>query len=418
MATGTGYNPYRDADGKFSRPDDVGQKVESDLDAAYAAGDFGEAQAIESYAMEKMPESELGRTLLEKTFGAATTVARGRKMTPHELELKKRNAQLALKIVEIRAEHGDVTFDDANPERARRRLAEAVEYAESRGNTNLVSKLSSAKVLPSGAFQRKSDKLRVNTDSTIRSYVAEKEIEEGRAQIQASIQAKIDSGEITDGKYTHRDDSGTYTLTISQGMDERAFEALDEKTKNRILTPRPTLSLELAREKLTPEQLKEVTTEQQVMDFVVGKRPEIEGLPAPKTEILGSNSEEKALGGLQNLSAYTQAVEKSFGSKADRAAKKSQDAEIIKSAVAERGQNTFVPGRAYANGALLSNRTVLVKGAIEDQLSPAQIRSITVSAPSIDLAKAKAVLGDDRYAAIFERRTAGLRVTPKRVKKA
>lgn len=419
MATGTGYNPYRDANGKFSRPDDVGQKVENDLEAAYAAGDFAGAQSIETYAMDKMPESPLGRTLLEKNFGAAKTVAKRRELSPQEKALRQRNTELAKRIVELRADHGDVTFDDANPERARRRLAEAVEYAESRGNTNLVNKLSSAKVLPSGAFQRKSDKQRVNTDSALKSYVAEKGIEAGRARIQEAVQAKIDSGEISSGeKYTYRDDSGTYTLTVSPSVDQEAFDALGEKVKMQMLTSKPSLSLELAREKLTPEQLEAVTTKQQVMDFVVGKRPEIDGLPEPRTKLQGANSEAVAMDGLKSLSSYTQSVERNLGSKADRTAKKSQDAEIIKSAVAERGQNTFVPGRAYANGALISNRTALSPKAIEDQLSPAQIRSITVSTPQLDPAKARAVLGDARYSEIFERPTASFRVTPKRAKKA
>jgi len=414
---GTGYNPYRDADGKFSRPQDVGQKVENDLQEAYAAGDFQSAQAIEAYAMDNMPESALGQSLLEQNFGTAPAAKR-KELSPREKALKDRNVDLARQIVEIRASNGDVTFDDANPGRARRRLAEAIEYAESRSNTNLATKLSSAKVLPSGAFQRKSDKLRVNTDAVIKNYVAEKSIEAGRARIQEAIQAKIDSGDIalTPEKYTHRDDSGTYTLTIGPAMDEEAFEALSDSVKKQMTVERPSVSLDLAREKLTAEQFAAVTNDQQVMDFVVGKRPQIDGLPEPRTEITGADSNEVAMDGLKSLSSYTQSVEANFGSKADRAAKKSEDAEIIKSAVAERGQNTFVPGRAYANGTLLSNRTVIVKKQVEDQLSPAQIRSITVKAPSIDLDKAKAVLGPVRYAQIFERPTASFRVTPKRKK--
>lgn len=418
MATGTGYNPYRDAAGKFSRPEDVGGKVESDLDAAYSAGDFKRVDAIKSYAMDKMPESELGRKLLEERFGAAGTAKR-RGLSEREVALRQRNADLVRKIVEVRAEHGDVTFDDANPERARRRLSEAIEYAEGRSNTHLVSKLSSAKVLPSGAFQRKSDKRRVNTDSALKSYVAEKEIEAGRARLQEAIQARVDSGEITGDKYTYRDDSGTYTLSIANKMDEEAFDALPDETKLKMTSQRPSISLDLAKEKLTAEELESITSKQQVMDFVVGKRPEIEGLPKPRTELSGSNSEELAIDGLKGLSSYTQGVEAVLGSKAERAAKKSDDAEIIKSAVAERGQNTFVPGRAYANGALISNRTVLQSSAvITENLSPAKLRSITVMSTQIDPEKAKSVLGDERYAEIFERPTASFRVTPKRVKKA
>lgn len=418
MATGTGYNPYRDAAGKFSKPEDVGKRVENDLQEAYDSGDVASAKAIESYAMEKMPESPLGKSLLEKSYGTApqSKAAPRRGLSPQEKILRERNAELAKKIVDLRAEQGDVTFDDANPERARRRLAEALEYAESRGNTNLVTKLTSAKVLPSGAFQRKSDKQRVNTDSALKSYVTEKEVEEGRAQIQNAIQAKINSGAIVEGKYIHRDESGTYSLTVAPAMDQDAYEALDDATKAAISTPKQSLSIDLAKAKLTSEQLEAVTSKQQVMDFVVGKKPEITGLPKPVTELSGKNPEEVAESGLKNLSSYTQAVETNLGSKAVRTAKKSQDAEIIKSAVVDRGQNTFVPGRAYGNGALLSTRTVLNPKVIAETLTPAQIRSITVTSPQPDLAKAKAVLSPAQYSAIFERQTAALRVTPKRAK--
>lgn len=415
MASGLGYNPYRDAEGKFSRPGDVGAKVEGDLEAAYAAGDVSKAEAIEQFAMERMPESRLGRSLLEKSYGIAPVQKRN-PLSEHELQLRAKNVELAKRIVELRAENGDVTFDDADPERAKRRLAEALEFAEGRGNTNLVGKLSSAKVLPSGAFQRKSDKKRVNTDAALKAYVAEKEIEEGRELIQRAIQTRIDRGEITEGKYVHRDDSGTYSLTVAPAIDQIAYENLDERTKAAISSPRESLSIELAREKLTDEQLKAITNDQQVMDFVVGKKPEITGIPKPGTHFTGKDSDETAVNGLKSLSSYTQGVERSFGSKSDRAAVKAENAEIIKSAVANREENTFVPGRAYANGALLSSRRVLVRKAVEETLTVAQMRSITATTLQPDPAKARRVLTPEQYSAIFERQTATMRVTPKRKK--
>jgi len=413
---GLGYNPYRDAAGKFSKPEDVGKKIEGDLQAAYDAGDFSQVEAIENYAMEKMPESPLGQSLLEKNYGSAPQPKVRSGLSAHEQLLRAKVTELAKKNVELRAEAGDVTFDDANPERARRRLDEAIEYAQSRGNTHLISKLTSAKVLPSGAFQRESDKKRVNTDATIRAYTAEKEFEAGRNSIQAAIQAKIDSGEISGEKYTFRDDSGTYTLTIKPGFDEEAYEALDERTRREISVPVNSASLDLAREKLSPELFEQVTTQQQVMDFVVGKEPEIDGIPQANTNLLGKDSEEVAISGLKNLSNYTQAVERNFGSKADRNALKAERAEIIKSAVADRGQNTFVPGRAYANGALLSTRRVLNSKELTDKLSPAQIRSISTMKYQVSEEKARAMLSKEQYAALFEKPKAALRVTPSRKK--
>lgn len=410
---GEGYNPHRDAEGKFARAEDVGAKVDSDLAAAQAAGDTARVEAIEGYAMEKMPESRLGRALLERHYGLAPRQSRPA-LSAHEQALRSKTMELAKTIVELRAESGDVTFDDADPVRARRRLAEALEFAQSRSNTNLAGKLSSAKVLPSGAFQRKSDKKRVNTDAALRAHVEEKRIAEGREIIDRAFQTHIDGGKITEGKYTHRDDSGTYSLTVGPKLDQIAYENLDQETREAISSEKPSLSIELAREKLSPEQLREVTNQQQVMDFVVGKEPDVQGVPSPNTNFTGATPNEVATSGLKNLSSYTQSVERNFGSKAQRAADKSDAAEIIKSAVADKEQNTFVPGRAYANGALLSSRSVLDPKAVQDQLSPAQIRAITVMRSVPDPEKAKRVLPEKQYKAIFERQTASLRVTPKR----
>ena len=78
MATdGPGYNPYRDADGKFSRPEDVGQKIDDDLQAAKDAGDSQQVHAIEDYVMEKLPESKLGQDLLENKYGSAPSASKG-----------------------------------------------------------------------------------------------------------------------------------------------------------------------------------------------------------------------------------------------------------------------------------------------------------------------------------------------------
>lgn len=418
MASELGYNPYRDAQGKFARPEDVGQKIDSDLKAAYDANDFGLAATIEDYVMENRPTSELGETLLNRRYGLAPKTAKPKfresGLNDREQELREEILQRAKKIVETRAEHGEVTFDEANPERAQRRLQEALNFAETRGNTNLASKLASAKVLPSGAFQRKSDKRRVNTDAALKAYLTEKEVDAGRAKIEEQIQARIDSGAIVEGKYMHRDESGTYSLTVAPSFNQESFDSLDEATRAAISSPKESYSIELAREKLTAEQLEAVTNSQQVMDFVVGKKPEITGVPRPDLSFTGRNPEEVATNSLKSLSGYTRATTDSLGSRADRNSVISDNAEIIKSAVAKREQNTFVPGRAYGNGALLSSRQVLSPKDLVEHLTPAQLKSITAVSPHPDPQKAQKILPREQYEAIFERPTAFLRVTPKR----
>jgi len=69
-----GYNPYRKENGEFASKDELGgveSKVEADLTAARSADDSERVDEIERYAMDKLPESKLGKSLLEARYGAA-----------------------------------------------------------------------------------------------------------------------------------------------------------------------------------------------------------------------------------------------------------------------------------------------------------------------------------------------------------
>jgi len=69
-----GYNPYRKENGEFASKGELGgveSKVEADLTAARSADDSERADEIERYAMDKLPESKLGKSLLEARYGAA-----------------------------------------------------------------------------------------------------------------------------------------------------------------------------------------------------------------------------------------------------------------------------------------------------------------------------------------------------------
>lgn len=79
MADGPGYNPYRKENGEFASKGEVGdlnEKIASDLVDAQDAGDEKLATQIEDYAMEKLPESPIGRKLLEERYGAAATTSK------------------------------------------------------------------------------------------------------------------------------------------------------------------------------------------------------------------------------------------------------------------------------------------------------------------------------------------------------
>ena len=70
----SGYNPYRKSNGEFASKNDLGSvesKVEDDLREAQSSGDQLQVAQIESYAMDKLPESKLGKSLLERNYGSA-----------------------------------------------------------------------------------------------------------------------------------------------------------------------------------------------------------------------------------------------------------------------------------------------------------------------------------------------------------
>lgn len=80
MGDSPGYNPYRKSNGEFASKGEVGdlsEKLTGDLEAAQSSGDVSLVSQIESYAMEKMPESPIGRKLLEEKYGDAATTQKG-----------------------------------------------------------------------------------------------------------------------------------------------------------------------------------------------------------------------------------------------------------------------------------------------------------------------------------------------------
>lgn len=81
MGDGPGYNPYRKANGEFASKDEVGdlnEKLASDLVDAQDAGDEKLVAQIESYAMDKLPESPIGRKILEEKYGVSATAQKGK----------------------------------------------------------------------------------------------------------------------------------------------------------------------------------------------------------------------------------------------------------------------------------------------------------------------------------------------------
>lgn len=72
---GTGYNPYRGADGRFcSREESLGIKVTEDYVDALESGNTSQAEFVERYATENVPDSALGKRLSHEKYGDNATV--------------------------------------------------------------------------------------------------------------------------------------------------------------------------------------------------------------------------------------------------------------------------------------------------------------------------------------------------------
>lgn len=106
-ATGAGYNPYRKANGEFASKDEIGDveaKVEQDLDTARLDGDTETVDAIEEYAIDNMPESTVGKKLLEERYGVVGTASKQQEPAlqySNDLPATEDNAQKLMKEYEL-----------------------------------------------------------------------------------------------------------------------------------------------------------------------------------------------------------------------------------------------------------------------------------------------------------------------------
>lgn len=79
MAEGSGYNPYRKANGEFASAAEIGSvedKVSADLEEARESGDADRLAQVEEYAMNRLPDSKLGRRLLEDNYGSTSSISK------------------------------------------------------------------------------------------------------------------------------------------------------------------------------------------------------------------------------------------------------------------------------------------------------------------------------------------------------
>lgn len=349
---------------------------------------------------------------LTKAYDEVATVRSSKlRLTAREQELREKNAKQAKEIVALRAQAGGITYEDANPERAKRRLEESIAFAESRGNEYLVDKLSHATVLPSGAFKL-DDGSRANVDKYLKAKQTLEAIEAGREQMLASINEVLKSESATNDSFQLKTAAGSFSLTLKPAFSQAEFDKLSPSIQESLKSPKEGLSIDAARENLSPKLLAEVTNDSQVVDFVVGKPQSVTvGAAALKAKLSGATTDEKVQSGLKNIADFYGEVHAEVGTvKASRELAASNNA-AIKSATAKNSGPVFVPARSQSNGLVVTRRQGLSAAAVKDKLSAAQLKSITVTRMEPDAALASTILEPKTFGKIFGNVTASLRFT-------
>lgn len=349
---------------------------------------------------------------LKDAYSEVATVRSSKvRLTEREAELREKNAKLAKEIVALRARAGAITYEDANPVRAEKRLEESIAFAEGQGNVYLVEKLSHATVLPSGAFKLE-DGSRANVDKYLKAKQALQEVEANREALIGSINALLENEATTSEKFSLKTDAGSFSLSFKTTFDQAEFDKLSPSLQEKIKSPKEGLSIELAREKLSPAQLAEITTDSQVVDFVIGKPTDTEvAAIKPKLELTGSSTDARIESGLKNIADYYGTLRNNNGTTKSLRDVIASNNTAVKSATATTKGPVFVPARSQSNGLLVTRRQNLAPAAVKEKLTAAQIASITVTRNEPDAQLAQAILPAKVFGKIFGKVEASLRVT-------
>lgn len=349
---------------------------------------------------------------LEKAYSEeAATKSTKLRLTAREQEIRAKNADMAKELVELRGKVGGITFEDANPERAERRLKESITFAEGRGNIHLVEKLAHAKVLPSGAFKLE-DGSRANVDNYLKSKQALDAIDDAREKMLGSINDVIRTDPTATAKFSLKTEAGSFSLTIKPGFDQKEFDKLPAGLQEKIKSDKTGLSIDAARENLSPKLLEEVSSTSQVVDFVIGKptTTDVAGVP-PKTELTGDTTDDKVNSGLKNIADFYGGVRKEIGTAKDLRGVVADNNTAVKSATAKDSGPIFVPARSQSNGLVVTRRQSLTASLVNDKLTQEQIAAITVTRREVDAKLAQTILPAKTFDKIFGTPTASLRVT-------
>lgn len=373
-----------------------------------------------SDVMTKKPANtttDTGPTALD-----VTTRRVGQRMTPEVAALREAIKDRTKNKVAERAANNDIALEDANPERAERRLKEAIEYASSRKNVHLMEKLSKADVLPSGSFKR-ADGSRFNTDQILDNRTAIKHFESERSKLKAAMEELAKSPNLKPGqKFDIKSFKGTYSATITEGnFNEAEFTKLPKNVQDQLMKSESTLDPELIRQHISPERRAEFMNRTQVFEYVEGKPHDVGqvGVTA-NTTFVGGNDEQKMHDAVRKLSFLHSDARGSYGGRTIKqieAENKEMTTDVKKAVAATRNETgnprTFVPARSQYNGALVTERENVSSTKAKQVLTQEEIVAVSTVRYVPDRDKAAKLLPPAVFDKIFNNRGVRLYVSEK-----
>lgn len=342
----------------------------------------------------------------------------GNDLKPKVSELRAQVKANAKDVVSERAKNNNIILENANPERAQKRLEEAVEFANERKNVHLMEKLSTAKVLPSGSFKL-ANGTRFNTDQMLDRRTAIKHVEAQRAELNNALTEFTRENKIPVGsKATAKTDDGTFSITVNDGgFDEESYNKLPENIRAQMMKLENDIDIDLIREKISPQKQAEMMTKTQVIDYIIGKPHNInqEAVKA-NTHFEGATNEEKMQDGANKVAALYSNAKDTFGKTQKQLnAESAIMTDAVKAAASQHSpnQNTFVPARSQSNGAIVTGRENISRKKAYEILTKEEIQSVTVVNQVPDKEKAKSILSPAEYDKIFNARRVSIRATEK-----
>lgn len=315
-------------------------------------------------------------------------------------------------ITRLRGAAGLVSDDKTRTNAAMRRLNKLSEYFMSRDNSEGIKKLKGAVLASARSFNVGGRKITVND----------------ALRLHANKQAWADANKSTKEELTRlaQDSSvaaGTYQfdgvkVTVTDGhLNNTVLKTLDEDTIRAISKPYSTIDINLAKQKLTPEQLDSVLTYSQVSE-VFDSRPEM-SRTLPTFDAAGSAKGESAVEKFNSLGvSYGNHVHRMQYLNGGGKTTIDNDLKVITSVVKEdsakvnekrysetgKRSNMVYAGRRMDSGVLVSARNSIDRKLAEQNFDEATIRSISVQTPRVDPKLAAKYLSPEQYKKLFSSR--------------